>query len=204
MKFLARLIVTIGCLAVLIWFAGFLWFTQQIARLTPPPMPHADGIVALTGGGGRIEAGLKLLQAGAGKKLLISGVHPEVTKETLLANENATGLDPRLADCCVKLGYAAWTTDGNATEAADWARAEKFKSLIVVTAQYHLPRALLDFHRALPSVELVPYPLPRPAIDAAAWWQSWPAMKLLMVEYTKYGGALLRATAVLFMRFVHV
>ena len=202
-----RQLFLMGLLAASIWFVGFLWFVVQISSLTPPPAPKADGIVVLTGGSGRVAEGLKLLQAGAAKKLLISGVHRDVDMNELLAAaapELDAPVSPDLAACCITLGYMAPTTGGNALEADAWARGEKFRSLIVVTAQYHLPRALLEFHRALPGVELVPYPLARPAVDPAQWWDSRATAKLLMVEYTKYGGALLRAAVTLLRSLLHV
>ena len=207
MKTLLRQLAVIGILAGAIWFAGFLWFIAQVSSLNPPPAPKADGIVVLTGGSGRVAEGLKLLQAGAAKKLLISGVHRDVALPELLATaapELDAPMAPEMAACCITLGYMAPTTDGNAVEADAWTRNEKFHSLIVVTAQYHLPRALLDFHRALPGVELVPYPLVRPAVDPAQWWESYATARLLMVEYTKYGGALLRAAATLLRSLLHV
>lgn len=194
MRFLFRTTFSLGLLIGFVWFVGFIWFISQIERLQTPAAPQAEGIVVLTGGGGRIEEGLRLLADGHASKLLISGVHRDVDKAELLAAADSPTVDPRLTDCCVALGYEAGTTYGNAMEAASWARAEKFKSLIVVTAHYHLPRALIEFHRALPGVELVPYPLRRSNVALDHWWGAPATARLLAIEYTKYGGALLRST----------
>ena len=195
-----RMIFWLAALLLALWLAGFAWFTREVAVLSPPPAPKAVGIVVLTGGGGRVAEGVKLLAAGAGKRLLVSGVHPEVTLSDLLASAAADGapINEQLAACCVALGYAAGSTEGNAREATDWVAGWKDPgkappSLLVVTANYHLPRALLEFHRALPRAELVPYPLARD-IAAGPWWQSPDSARLLLTEYVKYTAALARAT----------
>lgn len=189
----ARMIYFFGAFGLGLWLAGFLWFTGEVASLQPPANPRAAAIVVLTGGGGRVEEGLKLLAAGNARKLLVSGVHPEVDKAELL-ERGGVPVDAKLAACCIALGYAAGSTEGNATEAGDWAAREHIPSLIVVTASYHLPRALLEFHRVLPKVELVPYPLPRGNVAVNSWWQSGSTARLLIVEYAKYTAALARAS----------
>lgn len=195
--FLIRSAVSLGLLVLFVWFVGFVWFISQVERLQVPADPRADGIVVLTGGGGRVEEGLKLLTDGRAGKLLISGVHREVTLSDLLPTGGSQTVSDTLRNCCISLGYEAGTTYGNAVEAASWAREEKFKSLIVVTAHYHLPRALIEFHRALPGVELLPYPLARGNVAVDHWWDAPATTRLLAVEYTKYGGALLRTATAL-------
>ena len=189
----ARTIYLFGAIVLASWLAGFLWFTGEVAGLQPPENPQGAAIVVLTGGGGRVEEGLKLLAAGNAKKLLISGVHPDVGRDELLESSGIP-IDKKLVDCCIVLGYAADSTEGNASEAGDWAAKEHIPSLIVVTASYHLPRALLEFHRALPKAELVPYPLPRQNVAVNSWWQSGSSARLLFIEYAKYTAALTRAS----------
>jgi uncharacterized SAM-binding protein YcdF (DUF218 family) len=146
---------TLAGVAVL-YLAGFVVF---IAAL-PDPVPNAqlgraDGIVALTGEDARLVPAVALLEHGVAKRLLISGVFPETTKSEL---KELTGGGARF-DCCADLGFYARDTRGNAREAAQWARANKFRSLIVVTASYHMPRSLLEFSAAMPNVKLVAYPV---------------------------------------------
>ena len=201
--FFVRVIISLGLLIGFVWFVGFIWFVAQVERMQPPTDIHADGIVVLTGGAGRVEEGLKLLADGHAKQLLISGVHHDVGKRDLLmASVQPQNLTEQTRNCCIALGYEAGTTYGNAVEAADWARAEKFKSLIVVTAQYHVPRALIEFHRALPSADLIPYPLARENIAISHWWDAPNTAKFLAVEYTKYGGALLRSVVPLVQKWI--
>ena len=125
------------------WVLGFFWFiinletTQQISAL-----PKGDGIVVLTGGQGRIASGVNALQDGYGQKLLISGVNRNLASETIY---NAIGNNGPLSDCCIDLGREALDTVGNAREASFWAANQNFKSIIVITADYHMPRTIIEF-----------------------------------------------------------
>ncbi len=78
------------------------------------------------------------------------------------------------------LGRNAASTHGNALETADWARANGVRSLLVVTASYHMPRALAELGRALPGVRLYAVPVVPPAIRDRV------PIRLLVGEYIKY------------------
>lgn len=139
--------------AGIFWLAGFLWFMATLPQSDPlNEGPAADGIVVLTGSPGRVQAGLESLAQGKGRRLLISGVNRELASETIL---NAIGGDGSVQACCIDLGRKARDTHGNAIEAAEWAEQHNFNSLLVVTADYHLPRALIEFSRKMPGVELL-------------------------------------------------
>ena len=169
-----------GALAIMAaasWGAGFVWF-NQLARQPGFP-PHADGIVALTGGAERIETALRLLSEGTAPMLLVSGVAKGVDVDDLI--QRAPGLKP--TSDRVTLGREAATTLGNAAEAASWAREHGMTSLVIVTAGYHMPRALLEIGRALPGVALHPAPVLSPAMRN----ESEPAMvRVLALEYNKW------------------
>jgi uncharacterized SAM-binding protein YcdF (DUF218 family) len=169
---------------MLVYLAGFLFF---LARLpVAPANVHADGIVALTGGDARLDKAVALLEHGAGQRLLVSGVDMETQKETL--GRMSEG-GPRF-NCCADIGYAAEDTHGNAEEAAEWVREHKFKSLIIVTARYHMPRALREFAFAMPDVALTPYPVETGSVDVGGWWRHRDTAVLLQREYIKYLGSL--------------
>jgi hypothetical protein len=53
----------------------------------------------------------------------------------------------------------------------------------VVTAGYHMPRALAELSRSLPEVGLHPYPVVSPVLRGAPDASS---LRLLATEYTKY------------------
>ena len=170
---------------LLVYLAGFLIFLARMP-VAPGASPRADAIVALTGGVARLDTAVALLEKGAGQRLLISGVDMETEKETL---GRMAGGGPRFA-CCADVGYAADDTHGNAEEAAGWAREHKYKSLIIVTARYHMPRALREFADVMPEVAVTPYPVENGSVDMASWWRHRDTAVLLQREYIKYLGAL--------------
>jgi len=163
---------------------GFTHFVQTVADLEKPgKAERADAIVALTGGADRITDAIYLLGEGRARRLLISGVHPSTTRETL------AGMAPGQADlfsCCVDLGHSALNTVGNAKEARDWARGNGFTSLIVVTSSYHLPRSLNEISREMPEADLIPYPVSTRRVQLDDWWHNPGTTRLLLSEYTKY------------------
>ena len=172
-------------LIVVLWLAGLFAFADRAARSTPADdPPEADGVVVLTGAStARIDAAVKLLEADKGRRLLVSGVNREVTREQLRQVTRGVG---RLYDCCVDLGFRAENTRGNARETASWTRYYKFHTLIVVTADYHMPRSLLELHAELPDVSLHPYPVQTDTVNVRSWWKRGGDARRLMVEYTKY------------------
>jgi uncharacterized SAM-binding protein YcdF (DUF218 family) len=172
----------------LIWASGLFAFAARVQQSTPMPDPApADGIVVLTGANSneRIAAATDLLAERLGRRVLVSGVNREVTREQL---RKASGTVRRLYDCCVDLGFTAVDTVGNARETAEWARTMRFKSLIVVTTDYHMPRAMLELRAVLrpPAFTLEPYAVPTRALKARGWWRSPGAARLMVVEYCKY------------------
>ena len=180
-----RSLIAIGVI-VLLWVLGLVLFADRVVDSTPAAEPEqpADAVVVLTGASdARLREGMRLLELRKGGRMLISGVNPEVKRSELL---KLTEGSKRLYDCCVDLGFQAENTVGNAREIADWARAHDFYSLIVVTSDYHMPRALLEIKADLPEGHLVPYPVATPELDARGWWKSPKGFKLIVVEYTKY------------------
>jgi uncharacterized SAM-binding protein YcdF (DUF218 family) len=183
MRTLAALLV-IG----LIWVSGLFAFAGRVQQSTPTPPPAAaDGIVALTGANSneRIAAAVQLLADHKGGRVLVSGVNREVSREQLRI---ASGSVRRLYDCCVDLGFTAADTVGNARETAEWAKAMRFHSLIIVTSDYHMPRAMLEQRAVLPppATTLQIYAVPTAALKTRHWWRSLGAARLMVVEYSKY------------------
>jgi uncharacterized SAM-binding protein YcdF (DUF218 family) len=175
---------------VLVAYAfGFVVFVSNIPS-GMKRIDHADGVVALTGGDVRLMAAESLFEDKVGKRLLISGVHPGTTKSAIKQLVNG---GPRF-DCCTDLGYQATNTRGNALEAADWAREHHFRSLVVVTANYHMPRSLIEFADVMPNVKLMPYPVQQADVDPQAWWSNGHVFRMLQSEYIKYLGSLFVTT----------
>ncbi len=162
-------LVRLPAFAALCWVFGFVWF---IATLPDPgdPAVRTDGIVVLTGGQGRLARGVALLEAGAAKRLLVSGVDPSVRPHELAMQV----AKPRaLFDCCVDLGREAVDTRSNGAEVAAWVKRHRYSSIRVVTSNYHARRARLEIAERLPpGVVIVDDPVAvgfGPALAAREW-----------------------------------
>ena len=187
MKFL-----TFVAIIVVIWLVGLFAFADRVRGYTPAAEPaRADAIVALTGPSAeRVNAAIRLLEQDKGKRVLISGVNREVRRQELRA---LTPGSNRLFNCCVDLGFEAEDTVGNAQEIAAWADAKGYDSLIVVTSDYHMPRALTEIRAAAPELALTPYAVETPSLDNSRWWRAAVTARRMTLEYMKYLAALGRA-----------
>lgn len=132
-------------LLALAWALGFALFMVSLGKPLDPGV-RTDAIVVPTGGAGRIPRGITLLQAGAAKRMLITGTDPSVRPIELAVEHNAP---PALFRCCIDLGHEAVDTRSNADETAAWVRARGYKSVRLVTADWHVPRAKLELGNAL-------------------------------------------------------
>ena len=173
-----------------VWLAGLFLFVERIPH-TATQDGATDAVVVLTGGPGRIDRGAELLMAGQARHMLISGVGPDVPARDLLSAEQ---LSDRLLACCVTLGRAARDTHENAIETAGWAASRKIASIRLVTADFHLPRSILEFEAGLPGVAIVAEPVSSPNIRLEGWWRRPATASLLAGEYTKYLATRLQMT----------
>jgi uncharacterized SAM-binding protein YcdF (DUF218 family) len=166
---------------VVLYAAGLVAFVLSLPG-TPRDLKGIEGVVALTGGGSRLDAAVTLFEKGVGKRLLISGVNPQTTKAELkeLVHGKAR------FDCCTDLGYAAENTFGNAKEAAAWARFHHYRRILLVTARYHMPRSRAEFRDVMPDAVIVPYPVDPDGVQMQGWWHDPHALRILNSEYVKY------------------
>lgn len=174
-----------------LWFAGLLWFATSLPREVGEGENRTDAIVVLTGGSARLSQGLDLLAKERARKLFVSGVYRGVDITELFRVRQQS---PDEFACCVSLGHQADDTRGNAVETAAWMRAQGFTSLRLVTANYHMPRSLLEFRYAMPDIEIVPHPVFPENFKHDEWWPWSRSASLLASEYSKYLIALLRTT----------
>jgi uncharacterized SAM-binding protein YcdF (DUF218 family) len=173
------------------FLVGFAAFSERIARMqTPLDIAPADAIVALTGGQSRIEKSIELLASRKGTRLLISGANLGTSKQDLL---KAIGANTSLFECCVDIGYQAQDTVGNASEAAQWLEKNKFKSVILVTNNYHMPRSILEIRRIDRTIDVRPYPVVNSDLTNGKWMLRQDTVRVLLSEYMKYLGAKLRS-----------
>ena len=175
------LAITIAGLAL--WFGWLVWFVDGIRSETGDATSAADAIVVLTGGSGRIDAGLALLGAGRAQMLFISGVDRGTSRAEIRRRAECY---PEAFECCVVLGREATNTAGNAEETGHWMVERDFTSLFVVTTDFHLPRSLIEFRRVMPNVRLIAVPVSARNIKIDSWWQ-WPGTAwLISQELGKY------------------
>lgn len=156
---------------LLAWALGFAWF----ALLLPVPADglETDAVVVLTGGSGRIDRALEVLQAGEAEYMLISGVDPDVREADLEAEYD---WPKKLEDCCIDLGFRSVDTRSNATETARWAARRGVTSIRLVTSDWHMRRAELELSKALPdNIALISDAVP-----------TRPSFSELFREYNKY------------------
>ncbi|BCB18190.1 YdcF family protein [Bosea sp. ANAM02] len=177
-------------IGLLLLGTGYIRFVGMIDAREPANTPRTDAIVVVTGGAQRVGDAIGLLGAERGERLLISGVNEKTGREELAKLNPAAR---NLLACCVDLDYRARNTIGNAIEARRWVRRHGFRSLLVVTSNYHMPRTLAEFAHAMPGVQLVAHPVVTDHIDTAGWWNRWSVIRILAPEYAKYLVARLRS-----------
>lgn len=174
-----------AALAFACWLAGLLAFVRDTAALVQPDLRQKkDVIVVLTGGSNRLDAGFDLMEKGLGRKLFISGVYRGLDVKKLL--KRWKDAPQSLLDCCVVLGFEADNTAGNAAETVKWLHQQNYRSLYLVTANYHIKRALLEFRDAAPDLDITPYPVAPDGIYLANWWKNEASRNVILREYMKY------------------
>ena len=188
-RWLGFLTMTATLAGGLLLTGGFFWFAMQISGEEVILDRKADGIVALTGAASRIPDAIELLAAERGKRLLITGVH-RATSASEIAR--LTPLYSKYFTCCIDLDRSALNTLGNALETKRWTRDRGFTSLIVVTSNWHMPRAIAEIAHQLPDVTLIAYPVISEKVKTEPWWQSLDTARFLVAEYLKYLFAHLR------------
>jgi uncharacterized SAM-binding protein YcdF (DUF218 family) len=164
------------------WTAGWVGFASTIPAAVADTATKTDAIVVLTGGRGRVEAGVELLRQGLAPKLFVSGAGGRAGLDDMLPDSVA--VTPEIA-AAVTLGREADDTPGNALETAAWAKRENITSLRLVTAAYHMRRSLLELQTAMPDTRIIPHPV-FPANVKADWWRWSSTAGLIAREYSKF------------------
>jgi uncharacterized SAM-binding protein YcdF (DUF218 family) len=190
MQTLIRIVVVLVATGLLVAGWDFSRFVARADRaVTPDPPLNAEAVTALTGGAdARIITAIQLASS-LDVPLLISGVNVDTTAADIA---RITGVDVSRIDCCVTLGKAAATTEGNGVEVADWSRRTQVRRIIVVTSEYHMDRALLELQRAMPEGTFIPHAVMTTKVPPADWHQDASTARLLIDEWIKYRLAGLR------------
>ncbi len=153
-------------------------FLDNIANKKIPIIDNKlDAIIVLTGGKNRVKTGLEIFSKGRIDNLFITGVNKTVKKSDIISMWN--GKKP-LPDCCITLGYDATTTFENALEVKEWLNNKDMKVILLVTSDYHMNRALLEFRNILKNVTIIAHPVKgkRDFKDIQLW-------KITFSEYNK-------------------
>lgn len=164
------MILRAAAMLVIAYALGFLWFAAALPQPTADSL--TDAVVVPTGGPGRIDRGLDLLAKGQAREMLVTGVDREVKPGEFAAEYEVSR---RTMECCVTLGFAAVDTRSNAAETAEWVKERRYKSLRLVTTDWHMRRAAGELGRTLPAgVTIV-----RDAVPSR------PRLRILFLEYNK-------------------
>ena len=188
-RWIGFLTMAAGATGLILLAGGFVWFVWNIASEEVSIETKADGIVALTGAAARIPDAIELLATERGKRLLITGVYRATSLKEIA---RVTPLYSKYFTCCIDLDRSALNTFGNALETKRWARAHNFNSIVVVTSNWHMPRAMAELAHQLPDVTLIAYPVISEKVKTERWWSSVDTARFLFAEYLKYILALAR------------
>src|ERR1019366_9039697 len=188
-RWIGFLTMFVGVVGALLLAGGFFWFVWLIPGEDASLDRKADGIVVLTGAASRIPDAIELLAAERGKRLRITGVHRATSAREIA---RLTPLYARYFACCIDLDRSALNTFGNALETKRWAREHNFNSIIVVTSNWHMPRAMAELEHQLPDVTLTAFPVMSEKVKTEPWWSNIETARFLFAEYLKYLFALTR------------
>jgi len=145
---------------------------------------QADVIVALAGGTGRLEAGIKLLASGRARFLIMAGIDRDATLDNIFFGQD---ISARVDPSKIIVEKFSKTTYGNAVEVKKIIEAKGFGSIILITSIYHMKRAYYTFNRVLPDyVHIYSYPISSPNFDEANWWKDGTSIWILSLEFLKF------------------
>lgn len=182
-RWIGFLTMTAALVAAIVLAVGFFWFVWQIRTEEVTLDRNADGIVVLTGAAARIPDAIELLAAERGKRLLITGVHRDTRGREIA---RLTPLYSKFFTCCIDLDRSALNTFGNALETKRWTVEHNFDSLIIVTSNWHMPRAMAEMRHQMPQTTLIPYPVISEKTRPESWWTNIETLRFLFGEYLKF------------------
>ena len=150
-------------------------------------LKNSDAIIVLTGGSRRLEVGITLLENDKADLLFVSGVNEKVTRSDILNLLDGGKLpkSTKFFDCCIMLGYTAEDTRGNARESLQWVRDNSLSSIILVTSNYHMQRAYLEFKSQNPNIKITQYPVSNGEFRLSSWLIHSKRFVLLFLEFHK-------------------
>ena len=180
--------------AALLWAMAFAVYLVRMEHVATDPDIKSDALIVLTGGNSRVEHGFALLANGSAPVLFISGVGANVTTNEMLVQHATPAIRNQITHRggTIIFDYKASTTQTNAEQAAAFVRAHHYQKIRLITAHYHMPRSLLEFHSALPEVTILAEPVTPDEFKTANWWENETMRSLVLQEFHKYLAAQLR------------
>lgn len=181
-----RSVAVVIVLLISVWIYGLTKYVDNLPVANNDDKSITDGIVIFTGGTMRLEAGIRLLNDGKGDRLLVSGVGGRTSLDVMLMlsgklPDNILELKKR-----IDLGYEAKNTRGNAVEVAKWVKDHNYKTIRLVTANYHMPRSYFELSNEMPDIKIIKNPVFPEEIKLDGWWRNGITKKIMISEYNKY------------------
>lgn len=165
------------------FIGGLIWFASLVNRAPKDVTTVTEALIVLTGGTERVATAVDLLKQEKAERLFISGVNKRV--DWVLLAQTINELPEQLADK-ITLGHVACNTRQNALESKDWLERNRFQSVRLVTASYHMPRSLSEFRNVMPDMKIIPHPVFPQTVKHEEWWK-WPGtFALITSEYVKF------------------
>ncbi len=175
---------------------GLIQYKEKILSTVKYMSKKSSNIVILTGGTNRIKDGLKIFNKfektpSFNSKILVSGTGKGFTKTSLQKNIN---FDFNLIECCIELDSISTNTYSNAFETLKWVKKNNINEFILITSNYHMPRAFLEFRYRMPNLKIFTYPITPKKHNINMWLSSVQTFSLIFSEYCKFLVANLRIT----------
>ena len=165
-------------------------FKKNILSLTKFNNIESPNIVILTGGANRIKDGLKIIEdfknsKNINYKILVSGTGMGFTKSSL-KKKLGPNFNSQLIQCCIDLDGVSKNTLTNASETFKWTNKNDIKEFILITSNYHMPRAILEFKNVMPNLKIYTYAITPKKHNIKNWLSSYQTFSLVFTEYCKF------------------
>jgi len=172
------------------FFIGLNEYKKKIISLDKYTSKNSSNIVILTGGSNRIREGLKIINkfdktSKFTPQVLVSGTGKGFTKLSLEKKLNF-GTSSKLIECCIELDNISTNTYSNASETLKWTKKNNIKEFILITSNYHMPRAFLEFENKMPNLKIFTYPITPKKHKINQWLNSSETFSLVFSEYFKF------------------